>query len=308
MRKRIVRSCQILLILGVAGLSVMFVGDKTLGSHKAKAKSRDNSVSRLQNFFHITDTVYSGGEPKDELAFSQLKKLGIRTIVSVDGARPKVEMAKMYGMRYVHIPIGYDGIPLDAQRSLLRLMEESEAPIYIHCHHGQHRGPAAAAIACLASGQLDRRTVVQYLEQVGTSKSYIGLWRGVEAFSLASLGNELPELVEIAEVESLASAMAKIDRASDNLIFCRDAGWDTPVDHPDLMPTHEALMLKEGLIESTRNLKGTDDDTLTVLFSTALNQVGLLEASLQLRDEQAASAHFADLMGSCKKCHDQYRN
>jgi hypothetical protein len=34
-----------------------------------------------------------------------------QTIISVDGARPNVDAAKKEGLSYVHIPIGYNGVP-----------------------------------------------------------------------------------------------------------------------------------------------------------------------------------------------------
>ena len=48
---------------------------------------------------------------------------------------------------WIHIPIGYDGIPLESEAAIVRAMKETEGPVYFHCHHGLHRGPAAAAIA-----------------------------------------------------------------------------------------------------------------------------------------------------------------
>jgi hypothetical protein len=32
----------------------------------------------------------------------------VKTIVSVDGGKPDVETARKHGIRYVHLPIGYD--------------------------------------------------------------------------------------------------------------------------------------------------------------------------------------------------------
>src|SRR5262245_46397548 len=65
----------------------------------------------LPNAFRLHTKVISGGQPDGELAFAKLKELGVKTIISVDGARPEVELAKKYGLRYVHLPHGYDGVP-----------------------------------------------------------------------------------------------------------------------------------------------------------------------------------------------------
>ncbi len=106
----------------------------------------------LDNVLQLSPRIFSGSQPHGEQGFESLEKLGVKTVVSVDGARPDAQRAKQHGLRYVHIPIGYDGIPRPAALALVRAIREAPGPIYIHCHHGKHRGPAAAAVACMAEG------------------------------------------------------------------------------------------------------------------------------------------------------------
>src|SRR5215203_3182916 len=60
----------------------------------------------IENLYRLTEGLYSGGQPEGEAGFAALKRLGVRTIISVDGARPDVETARRFGMRYVHLPVG----------------------------------------------------------------------------------------------------------------------------------------------------------------------------------------------------------
>ena len=101
--------------------------------------------SRPANFTKIDEDLYFGGEPGANEAFAFLARLGIRTVVSVDGARPRLAEAEKRGLRYVHIPLGYDGVTTSAGMQLAALARNSQGPWYVHCHHGRHRGPAAAA-------------------------------------------------------------------------------------------------------------------------------------------------------------------
>src|SRR5437763_9329790 len=64
----------------------------------------------MHNVYRLTDQLYSGSYPEGEEGFRTLQKLGVKTILSVDGDRPEVALAKKYGMPYVHIPVGYAGI------------------------------------------------------------------------------------------------------------------------------------------------------------------------------------------------------
>jgi protein tyrosine phosphatase (PTP) superfamily phosphohydrolase (DUF442 family) len=106
------------------------------------------------NLAHLLDLgsdLYSGSMPPNADAFAELAAMGVKTVVNVDSASPAVELAEAAGLTYVHIPIGYDGIPEEAALALERVIRDSAKPIYFHCHHGKHRGPAAAAIALRAA-------------------------------------------------------------------------------------------------------------------------------------------------------------
>jgi hypothetical protein len=262
----------------------------------------------LHNLVEASPHIYSGSEPHGDEAFASLAKLGVKTVVSVDGARPQIELAAQHGLRYVHIPIGYDGLGKEAGLALARVAREAEGPVYIHCHHGQHRGPAAAAVACMAADGRGGTEALKILEVAGTGKQYAGLWRDVEGFAPPAAGDDLPELKEVAEVGSFAAAMAKIDRNFDNLKLCQQAEWSVPPDHPDIVPAQESLILKEGLREAVRNLTADRN----VEFKTWLAETEALAMSLEeavrRRDAPAATAEFKRLEASCKQCHGKYRN
>src|SRR3712207_7739670 len=61
------------------------------------------------------------------------------TVISVDGARPDVELARKYGLRYVHLPIGYDDVTENEGRAIAKAITELPGPFYIHCHHGDRK-------------------------------------------------------------------------------------------------------------------------------------------------------------------------
>src|SRR5207237_1872933 len=126
------------------------------------------------------------------------------------GARPDVALARQYGLRYVHLPIGYDGVsPAQALR-LAKAVYELPKPIYIHCHHGKHRGPAAAAIAHLC---LDERcsvdTVLAEMRRAGTDPHYRGLYAAPTTFhrptreELARVPTAFPEVARVAPLAEL---------------------------------------------------------------------------------------------------------
>ncbi|MBA3480996.1 MAG: cytochrome c, partial [Pirellulales bacterium] len=194
-----------------------------------------------------------------------------------------------------------------AQAALTRVMREAKGPIFIHCHHGKHRGPAAAAVACMAAGKMTRAEAADFMKLAGTGKEYAGLWRDVAAFQPLADDAKLPELVEIAEVDSLAGAMALLDRAWDGLKLCQAAGWKTPKDHADLAPKQQALLVLEGFKESRRNLEN-DDPQMTKWLEEAMAQAEQLHQSLQAGRTDEATRPYKALEAACLRCHEQYRN
>ena len=98
----------------------------------------------LPNVLRVSDKLISGGVPDGDTGFASLQTLGVQTVISVDGARPDVERARKFGLRYVHLPIGYDGGRARSGRASARLPGRPT-----HRHHGKHRSLAAAAATCL---------------------------------------------------------------------------------------------------------------------------------------------------------------
>ncbi|MEZ6045813.1 MAG: hypothetical protein R3C11_09610 [Planctomycetaceae bacterium] len=172
----------------------------------------------LHNLRKIAPGYFSGGEPAGKEAFEELAERGVKVIISVDGIRPDIELARQYGMRYIHIPIEYSGIDRDSELKLVKAAREVNEPVYVHCHHGKHRGPAAMAIMCRAANLFEQEDAERYLHEAGTSPEYKGLWKSVRDFTSPAEETILPPLTEVAEVNSLTSNMAEADRRFDHLV------------------------------------------------------------------------------------------
>lgn len=266
------------------------------------------SNSAIENLIQAGPRLYSGGEPKTRAAFEQIAKLGCKTIVSVDGAWPKLELASEFGLSYVHIPIGYDGLSQDAQWSIANAIRSHKGPIFFHCHHGKHRGPAAAAIGLMADTNCEPTIARKLLELGGTSPDYPGLWQDVAAYKAPPADAKLPDLTEVAEVDSLVAAMSSLDRAFDELKLCRDAQWEAPSDHPDLVPLSLATLVREGFAESKRMAKEDSQKEFINWLSESETYASRLEQSLRDRNLDTANAAFGALANSCLQCHKKYRN
>src|SRR4051812_38582828 len=76
----------------------------------SRAATQPANYQGLHNVVTYADGLYCGSVPEGKAGFATLAAIGIKTIISVDGATPEVELASKFGLRYVHLPVGYDGI------------------------------------------------------------------------------------------------------------------------------------------------------------------------------------------------------
>lgn len=277
---------------------------------------RGEPASRLdvvgcENVWRLSDRLYSGGDPRGAEGFRALADLGVKTILSVDGARPDVETARAHGLRYVHLPIGYDGIPRERALAFARAVRDLPGPLYFHCHHGKHRGPAAAAIALVALGDMGGAEAVSLMERMGTSRNYWGLYADVRACraTTAEIDAADASWPETSPVSGTTAAMTAIDERWERLALAREAGWKAPPDHPDIDPPHEALQLREQFAElSRRDEANRRPAEFLAWLSESEDAAADLEAALRRSDPGGAEAARERIDDACRRCHDAHRN
>ncbi|AMV31035.1 hypothetical protein VN12_02890 [Pirellula sp. SH-Sr6A] len=171
-------------------------------------------LEHVPNCIQVTDGVYSGGLPEGEKGFEELQALGVKTIISVDGMTPDIGTAKKFQLRYVHLPHGYDGISTGRMLEIAKGLHTLPKPIFIHCHHGKHRSPAATAAACVTLGWIDQSTANKVLQVAGTNPNYRGLISSVtnaRAIPSADLDKVEGKFQEIAAVPPLIETMVAMD-------------------------------------------------------------------------------------------------
>ena len=300
----------------ILALGVMVV---CAGANDDHGVAEKLDVAGLHNVFRISDRLYSGSGPDGDEAFASLKKLGIKTILSVDGAKPDVERAKAFGLRYIHVPIGYNGVPREQALQIAKAVREIPGPFYIHCHHGKHRGPAAAAVARLCSDEECRvDDALAVLRIAGTDSRYSGLFKSIREFRRSTTEEleKLPaELPAVANVAGLTQAMVTLDHTWDNLKLVRVANWQAPPDHADIDPAHEALQLLENYQELLRlaELKSRPPDFQKWAEAGQASAKELEQILRAVNDKarvngNAAEKSFQRASAACAQCHAKYRD
>lgn len=273
---------------------------------------REAASPGLSNLFEFAPGVWTGSVPRGEPGFESLRALGVRTIVSVDAATPDLDGARAAGLRYVHLPVTYSGIDDGRSLALAKAITELPGPVYIHCHHGLHRAPAAAAVALVRTGALTSSQAVDRMRTAGTSSHYPGLYACVQAAGLAMPGEIASadiDLPERAEVRGFSQSMAELDRVYDELKLIAGAGWRTPPRHPDLSPAAESGELTD-LLRALMDLPETREEPADLIarLAQAIDIATVLESAIAAGNVDQASFQLTRLTASCSACHRRYRD
>ncbi|MBL9118933.1 MAG: cytochrome c [Phycisphaerae bacterium] len=268
----------------------------------------------LHNLVVFGDGIVSGSQPEGPKGFASLKGLGFKTIVSVDGAEPDLDAAKAQGLRYVHLPIGYNGASPERQAEIARAIRDLPGPVYVHCHHGKHRSAAAAASASLLLARTDKDHALSAMKVAGTSPSYTGLWACVDIAMAQPVGtvdrasNAFPE---VSRPKGIARSMIEIDAKFDQLKLVQANGWAVPTDHPDLVPAADA-----GVIADLYRVSADDRTTVAKhaagfedhLRKACENMTKLEEALARKAGKAELEPLFKTVKTDCTACHTAYRD
>jgi protein tyrosine phosphatase (PTP) superfamily phosphohydrolase (DUF442 family) len=271
----------------------------------------------LHNAVAYHDGLVSGSVPEGDAGFDTLRAMGVKTIISVDGAEPDVERARARGIRYIHLPIGYDGFDEDRALQLARATRDAldEGPVYMHCHHGKHRSAAAAAVTAANLGLETPERGIERMKVSGTAPNYKGLYacaasaRALDADVIDAVPADFPSAWK---PTGFVKGMIEIDEAFEHLRTIEKAGWVTPADHPDLVPAAEAgrlVDLHRVLAESDYAKRRPTEFTAFMAEGTARAQaLEDLLAAAGAPDVAQLGDRFALVAASCKACHAKYRD
>jgi hypothetical protein len=223
-------------------------------------------------------------------------------------------------MRYVHIPVQYKGLSPEEMAAIAKTFRELPGPFYVHCFHGKHRGPTAAAVGRIVLDGASREVALAEMRQwCGTAQKYSGLYAAIanqmipDAATTQAFAFEFPSAHRF---HGLRETMIVAPRSYDPLrdLAARDFAPDP--DHPDLDAVNESQKLAElfAMLEKGEDTAARPEDFRSWM-STAARDSALLREQLQgvragatPAGLQDAKATIARLESTCNSCHKIYRD
>jgi uncharacterized protein (TIGR01244 family) len=129
--------------------SAVVLAALTLTVSGAAATGSNLESIKIKNFGEVNSHIYRGARPEGQ-DFSDLARLGIKTVVDLESADPTQERQEVEaaGMKFVHIPMSDSATPGEdsVQKFLALANGTADQPIFVHCRGGRHRTGALIAV------------------------------------------------------------------------------------------------------------------------------------------------------------------
>lgn len=284
----------------------------THAAETAEAPQEEAALEGVPRFRRWSARLAQGGQPEGERGFAALASEGVSLVLSVDGQPPNRALAARHGLRVAHVPIGYDGIDETEALQIVRACREAPpGTVFIHCHHGKHRGPAAAALARISLEGVSPSEAVAGLSASECSPRYKGLYAVVGEFEApdeASLA-ACPAPAEAVRPQGTRAVMVELNHLWVGLEAARKAGWRQPPEHPDVDPAHQATLVWEALREHQRASRAAARDASYLeLAASAESRARDLRDALEASQGPLATKRSAALAERCDACHAAFRD
>jgi protein tyrosine phosphatase (PTP) superfamily phosphohydrolase (DUF442 family) len=300
-------------LVGLAAFALLALGCTQDEVGLEPAPQAEAALEGVPRFRRWSPRLAQGGQPEGDRGYAALAAEGVSLVLSVDGQPPDREAAVRHGLVVAHVPVGYDGIDEAESLQIVRACREAPAgTVFIHCHHGKHRGPAAAALARIGLEGVSPDEALAGLEASECSPRYKGLYAVVREFQApdaASLA-ACPPAPEAVRPQGTRAAMVELSQLWQGLEAAREAGWRQPADHPDVDPAHQATLVWEALRELHRASKSEASRGAGYLALASESELRARELrdALEADDRPRATRRAKLLAERCDACHAEFRN
>jgi tyrosine-protein phosphatase SIW14 len=131
------------------------------------ASADPHAITGIPNFHQVTNRIFRGGQPEVSESWTQLSKLGVKTVLDLRRPGEHSTTAESIavsaaGMRYVNFPMnGLDTPTVERLAGALALLNGTD-PIFVHCKQGRDRtGTVIAAYRICHQGWENRKALAE---------------------------------------------------------------------------------------------------------------------------------------------------
>lgn len=115
-------------------------------TNPAHAALTPTDIPGVKNFAQVSPVLYRGAQPT-EAGFAELKKRGVKTIVSLRSFNGDSDEIEDTGLQYIRFDCKAWHIEQEDMVKFLKVVEDpANQPVFVHCLHGSDRTGSAVAV------------------------------------------------------------------------------------------------------------------------------------------------------------------
>lgn len=136
-------------------------------------------VVGADNMYKVSDRLYRSAQP-DALGMKNIEELGIKTVISLRSGQKDIELAKRTNLKLIHVSMRAWNPQYNDAVTVMRLLNESTAPILIHCYHGADRTGMMVALYRMVYEDWNREDALD--EMLNGGYGYHSMWKDIVTF------------------------------------------------------------------------------------------------------------------------------
>lgn len=146
-----------------------------------------NDIPGLSNFAKVSDDMYRGAQP-EPAGFTELKKLGIKTIVNLRANHSDEQWLTGLGFYYINVPMEANNIGDTQAVAFLKVVTDPRyKPYFVHCQHGADRTGTMIALYRMYEQGWPREKALGELSTYKFHECFINLRRYLKKVNLQGL-------------------------------------------------------------------------------------------------------------------------
>ena len=158
-------------------------------------------IKGLSNFVKVSDVLYRGAQPTKE-GFTELKRLGVKTVINLRARHSDEEFLKGLDLKYFSIPINTWNLDNEhAARFLSIVLDKANQPVFVHCQHGSDRTSTMVAVYRVYAQKWKADDAMKELPVFGFHKLWVNLKRYLRNLDIKKIETEIERLREGAAVK-----------------------------------------------------------------------------------------------------------
>jgi len=149
--------------------------------------ARIDDVAGVGNFARVNDLLYRGAQPTAE-GYKNLKKLGVKTVISFRSNTDTSKEAEAAGLTYIRMPVQADILgsepPTDEQVKTFFdvVLDPAQQPVYMHCMGGKDRTGTLGAVYRMEMDGWTNGEAIEEMQAFGFHDNYTDLMKYVRSY------------------------------------------------------------------------------------------------------------------------------